>query len=224
MKQLSRVLGLVVFMASLALMAWWWVTLAGRTAAGGGFSAAIEDALLFSVFALHHSLLARPWAKQRVQRVLPEDLVRTFYVWIGSLLLIAVCLFWQPVGGSVYATKGAWALPLYAVQLVGVAVGTLAVRRISVRELAGLTPPGSADELEFGGPYRLVRHPLYLGWVLVFFGTPNMAGDRLLFALVSTIYLIIAMPFEEAGLHRQFGERYLEYRRMVPWRLIPYIH
>jgi len=224
MKQLSRVLGLVVFMASLALMAWWWVTLAGRTAAGGGFSAAIEDAFLFSVFALHHSLLARPWAKQRVRRVLPEDLVRTSYVWIGSLLLIAVCLFWQPVGGSVYTTKGAWALPLYAIQLVGVAVGTLAVRRISVRELAGLTPPGSADELEFGGPYRLVRHPLYLGWVLVFFGTPHMTGDRLLFALVSTIYLIIAMPFEEAGLHRQFGERYLEYRRIVPWRLIPYIH
>ena len=224
MKQLSRVLGLVVFMASLALMAWWWVTLAGRTAAGGGVSAAIEDAFLFSVFALHHSLLARPWAKQRVRHVLPEDLVRTSYVWIGSLLFIAVCLFWQPVGGTVYAAKGAWALPLYAVQLVGVAVGTLAVRRISVRELAGLTPPGSVDELEFGGPYRLVRHPLYLGWVLVFFGTPHMTGDRLLFALVSTIYLIIAMPFEEAGLHRQFGERYLEYRRMVPWRLIPYIH
>src|SRR6478609_3838731 len=134
MKQLSRVLGLVVFLASLALLAWWWVTLAGRTAAGGGVSAAIEDAFLFSVFALHHSLLARPWATQRVRRVLPEDLVRTSYVWIGSLLLIAVCLFWQPVGGSVYTTKGAWALPLYAVQLVGVAVGTLAVRRISVRE------------------------------------------------------------------------------------------
>ena len=224
MKQLARVLGLVVFMVSLALMAWWWVTVAGRTAAGGGFSAAIEDAFLFSLFALHHSLLARPWAKQWVRHVLPEDLVRTSYVWIGSLLLIAVCLFWQPVGGSVYAAKGAGALPLYAVQLIGVAVGTLAVRRISVRELAGLTPPGSVDELEFGGPYRLVRHPLYLGWVLVFFATPHMTGDRLLFAFVSTTYLIIAMPFEEAGLHRQFGERYLEYRRMVPWRLIPYIH
>jgi len=64
----------------------------------------------------------------------------------------------------------------------------------------------------------------WIRWVLVFFGTPHMTGDRLLFALVSTIYLIIVMPFEEAGLHRQFGERYLEYRRMVPWRLIPYIH
>ena len=51
-----------------------------------------------------------------------------------------------------------------------------------------------------------------------------MTGDRLLFAVVSTIYLVIAMPFEEAGLHRQFGERYLEYRRTVRWRLIPYIH
>ena len=224
MKQLARVLGLVVFMGSLVLMAWWWLVVAGRAESAGGVSAAIVDVCLFSLFALHHSLLARPWAQQQVRRVLPEDLVRTSYVWIGSLLLIAVCLLWEPVGRIIYNVNGAWAALLYAVQLIGAAIGTLAVRRISVRELAGLVPPGSVDELECRGPYRLVRHPLYLGWVLVFFGTPHMTGDRLIFAFISSAYLIVAMPLEEAGLRRQFGERYLEYCRMVRWRLIPYVH
>jgi len=224
MKQPVRVLGLVVFMASLALLAWWWLTAAGRGGSGGGLSAAILDTCLFSAFALHHSVLARPWAKNQVRRVLHDDMVRTAYVWIGSLLLMAMCLFWQPVGRNVYDVEGAGAVLLHSLQLVGVAVGALAVRRISVRELAGLAPPGSVDELEYRGPYRLVRHPLYLGWVLVFFSTPHMTGDRLLFAFVSTVYLIIAMPLEEAGLRRQFGDRYLEYCRMVRWRLIPYFH
>jgi hypothetical protein len=224
MKQLVRVLGLVVFMASLALLAWWWTVVAGRGDAAGGISAAVIDACLFSAFALHHSVLARPWAKRWVQRVLPGDLVRTSYVWIGSLLLIAMCAFWRPVGGVVYHAGGVPAVLLRTMQLLGAVVGGLAVRRISVRELAGLAPPGSVDELEYGGPYRLVRHPLYLGWVLVVFGASHMTGDRLLFAVVSTVYLLIAMPLEEAGLQRQFGDRYLAYRSTVRWRLIPYIH
>src|SRR4051812_31355088 len=224
MKQLVRLLGLVVFMASLALLAWWWTVAGGRGEAAGGMSAAVIDVCLFGAFALHHSVLARPWAKRWVRRVLSDDLVRTSYVWTGSVLLIAMCLLWQPVGGTVYHADGVPAALLRAVQLLGVVVGALAVRRISVRELAGLAPPGSVDELEHGGPYRLVRHPLYLGWVLVVFGASHMTGDRLLFAVVSTAYLLIAMPLEEAGLQRQFGERYLAYRRTVRWRLIPYIH
>ncbi|HUR34018.1 MAG TPA: hypothetical protein VM032_09515, partial [Vicinamibacterales bacterium] len=69
-----------------------------------------------------------------------------------------------------------------------------------------------------------VRHPLYLGWVLVLFGATRMTGDRLLFAAISTVYLLVAMPFEETALLDQFGQRYREYRRAVRWRLIPYIH
>jgi len=224
MKQLARVLGLVAFMASLALLAWWWTFVAGPSEVAGGLSAAVVDISLFSAFALHHSVMARPWARQWVQRVLPDDLVRTSYVWIASLVLVAMCLFWQIVGGVLYRPNGLPAILLGTMQVLGIVVGALAVRRISVRELAGLAPPGSVDELEYGGPYRLVRHPLYLGWVLFFFGASPMTGDRMLFAVVSTVYLLIAMPLEEAGLQRQFGERYLEYRNTVRWRLIPYLH
>jgi protein-S-isoprenylcysteine O-methyltransferase Ste14 len=224
MKKVVRLSGLVVFMASLAVLAWWWTFTASREAAGGGLRAAGLDVLLFSVFALHHSVLARPRAKALVRRVLPDDLVRTSYVWTGSLLLIGTCMLWQPVGGTLYEATGAGAAALGAVQLLGVVVALLAVRHISVRELAGLAAPGSVDELERHGLYGFVRHPLYLGWVLMFFGAARMTGDRLLFAVISTMYLLIAMPFEEAGLQQQFGERYVEYRKAVRWRLIPYIH
>src|SRR6187401_89515 len=149
MKQLARVLGLVVFMASLALLAWWWTFVAGPGEVAGGFSAAVGDTCLFSAFALHHSLLARPCARQWVQRVLPNDLVRTSYVWIASLLLIAMCLCWQRVGGVLYRANGLPAVLFRAMQVLGIVVGVLAVRRISVRELAGLAPPGSVDELEY---------------------------------------------------------------------------
>ena len=224
MKQTVRVLGLVVFMASLAVLAWWWIFAASRRETGGGLRAAGVDVLLFGVFALHHSGMARLRAKALVRRVLPDDLVRTAYVWSGSFLLAATCLLWRPIGGIVYDATGILWLLLALVQVAGLIVALLAVRRISVRELAGLANEDRVDELERQGPYALVRHPLYLGWVLFFFAAPRMTSDRLAFAVISTLYLIVAMPFEEAGLQRQFGERYLEYRKAVRWRLIPYIH
>jgi methanethiol S-methyltransferase len=224
MRQILRLLGLVAFMASLALLGWWWIRIANRSVPAGGWRAGITDVVLFSAFALHHSLFARRAAKEAVARLVPPDLVRTLYVSIASVLLVITCVLWQPVGGVAYSATGAAAAVLAATQLLGVAVGVLAVRRISVRELAGLSDPDAAERLQIGGPYRLVRHPLYLGWVLVVFGTAHMTGDRLLFAVVSTAYLVLAMPLEEAALARQFGDEYLEYRRLVRWRLIPYVH
>jgi methanethiol S-methyltransferase len=224
MKQFVRGAGLVLFMGSLATLGWWWVFVAGDGRPGGRWQAAAIDSLVFSAFALHHSLMARPRSRMLVERLVPPDLVRTTYVWAASLLLFAVCVLWQPVGSTLYRVTGFAALPFAAVQIAGAIVGLLAVQRISVRELAGLAEPRESQALEFRGPYALVRHPLYLGWVLVLFGTAHMTGDRLLFAVVSTGYLLAAMPLEEAGLQRQFGERYLEYRRAVRWRLIPYIH
>lgn len=224
MKQFVRVAGLAIFMGSLAMLGWWWVAKAGNGAPGGGWRAAVIDILLFCAFALHHSFMARPRARMLVGRLVQADLVRTMYVWAASLLLIAMCMLWQPVGATLYSVTGIWAVPFAVVQAAGAIVGLLAVRRISVRELAGLAEPRENDALEYGGPYAFVRHPLYLGWVLVVFGAAHMTGDRMLFAIISTCYLLAAMPFEETGLQRQFGQRYLEYRRAVRWRLIPYIH
>lgn len=224
MSVLFRKVGFALFMAAVALTGWWWLRLPSVAGAHGGVRAVVLDTLLFSAFALHHSLLARTGAKELVMRVLPEHLVRSAYVWLASLLLMAMCLFWQPVGGELYRAHGVVAALLWLTQLAGVVVSVLAVRRISVRELGGLADPRPSDALERSGLYGVVRHPLYLGWVLLFIPVPTMTGDRLLFAVVSTVYLLIAMPFEEAGLTAHFGDRYREYRGEVRWRLIPYIH
>jgi len=74
------------------------------------------------------------------------------------------------------------------------------------------------------GPYRWVRHPLYLGWVLMVFGTSHMTRDRLTFAVVTTLYLVLAIPFEERSLRRSFGDDYVRYMRDVRWRMIPFIY
>ena len=74
------------------------------------------------------------------------------------------------------------------------------------------------------GPYAWVRHPIYVGWFLMVFATPMMTATRLVFAIVSSAYLIIAIPFEERSLRHSFGEDYARYTLAVKWRMIPFIY
>ena len=81
--------------------------------------------------------------------------------------------------------------------------------------------PAAPAPLEVRGPYRWLRHPIYLGWVLLVFGAPAMTAGRLLFAAVSTAYLVVAIPIEERSLVHEFGQSYRDYQRQVRWRLLP---
>lgn len=186
--------------------------------------AAAVDALLFSVFALHHSLFARDSAKRWLASIVPEPMLRPVYVWLASLLLVAVCLAWQPVGGELYRDTGLLAVAHGVAQAAGVLIIVQAVRLIDPLELAGIRPHSGTDVLQIAGPYRWVRHPIYSGWLLLTFGTMHMTGDRLIFAGISTFYLLIAMPFEERSLRTSFGAAYDDYTHRVPYRLIPYVY
>jgi protein-S-isoprenylcysteine O-methyltransferase Ste14 len=92
-----------------------------------------------------------------------------------------------------------------------------------VWELSGVKQPDPSRPIEFraDGPFGLVRHPIYLGWSLMVFATPTMTTSRLLFAVVSTVYLAAAIPLEERLLIETFGEKYRAYQRQMRWRLIP---
>jgi protein-S-isoprenylcysteine O-methyltransferase Ste14 len=182
------------------------------------------DALLFSVFALHHTLFARDRAKRWLSRAVPDAALRSVYVWLASILLIGVCLAWQPVGGEFDRHSGALGAAHLGLQLAGVFVIARAVGAIDALELAGIRPHSGPDALQIVGPYRVVRHPLYSGWLLVTFGAAHMTGDRLVFAGISTLYLLIAMPFEERSLRKSVGEAYAEYARKVRYRLVPYVY
>jgi protein-S-isoprenylcysteine O-methyltransferase Ste14 len=198
-----------------------------RIPAPGDPAAAWRDALvnlsLFTIFALHHSIMARTGAKAWITRFVARDLERSVYVWVASALFLAVCWLWQPLPGVAWDARGIAAWLLTAIQLIGVAFTLRAARSVGVWELAGVAPPDLRKPVEFraDGPFGIVRHPIYLGWVLMVFATPVMTASRLLFAVVSTAYLIAAIPFEEASLVEAFGEQYRAYQRRMKWRLIP---
>jgi protein-S-isoprenylcysteine O-methyltransferase Ste14 len=190
----------------------------------GTIAALALNVLLLSVFAFHHSLLARESVKQQVERIVPQRMLRSVYVWTASILLLIVLAAWRPVGVDIYHATGVPAVAMAAVQLSGLWIIARAVAAIDPLELAGIRPPSNRDALQLSGPYRFVRHPLYLGWILAVFGAAHMTGDRLAFAVMTTAYLFIAIPWEERSLLRVFGDEYARYQQHVRWRVIPGIY
>jgi protein-S-isoprenylcysteine O-methyltransferase Ste14 len=181
------------------------------------------NALLLLLFATHHSVFARESVNRRLARIIPEGLLRSTYVWVASLLLVTVCLLWQPAGGDVYRSTG-WLAALHAgVQLFGLWLIAQSVKAIDALELAGIREP-TPHNLQTAGPYRVVRHPLYSGWLLAVFGAAHMTADRLSFAVFTCVYLVIAMPWEERSLVKSYGEAYETYQRRVPWKILPYVY
>jgi protein-S-isoprenylcysteine O-methyltransferase Ste14 len=179
---------------------------------------------LFSVFALHHSLFARTWAKRILTWAVPRHYERTMYVWVASLLLIGVCAAWRPLPGIAYTLSDGWQLVGWSVQLGGALLVVSAARAMDPLGLAGIRQAeGRGDDtaLRIVGPFRVVRHPIYLGWILMVFGTPTLTTNRLVFAVVSSAYLILAIPWEEKSLVAAHGGRYRVYQQAVRWRVVP---
>ena len=183
----------------------------------------LDNVLLFTVFALHHSVMARTGAKAWITRRVPPDLERSIYVWIASVLFLAVCWLWQPLPGVIWETAGPLFWLLFAVQMLGVGLALRAAGIVGVWELAGVRQPDLRKPVEFkaAGPFAIVRHPIYLGWLLMVFATPVMTTSRLLFAVISSAYLVAAIPLEERSLLDTFGEKYRAYQREMRWRLLP---
>ena len=226
MKKLFRWSGALVFLLSLlSFLAMYAIRL--RVPApddGSALGDAIANVVLFTIFALHHSVMARTGAKAWLTRSIPADLERSVYVWIASLLFLAVCWLWQPLPGMVWEVRGP-GIALRLAQTFGLALTVAAARIVGVWELSGVKQPDLSKPIEFkaAGPFSLVRHPIYLGWVLMVFATPVMTTSMLLFAVVSTVYLIAAIPFEERSLLEAFPEKYGAYQKQMRWRLIPLI-
>ncbi len=213
-------------MASLAYLIFFYAAKLGSAAGDPSLNVRniVIDMALFSLFALHHSLFARSGAKAWVARHVPSGFERSLYVWAASLLLVAMCLLWQPVAGQVYEVAGGWRVPFWLLQVCGALTTGRAAGVIDPLALAGirqLTGVASRDTLQAVGPFRVVRHPIYLGWMMMVFLTPTMTLNRLLFAAISSAYLMLAIRWEEQSLVAAHGDRYRAYQRAVRWRLIP---
>jgi protein-S-isoprenylcysteine O-methyltransferase Ste14 len=181
------------------------------------------------VFAVQHSVMARPAFKTWWTRIVPQAAERSTYVLFSSLAMIIMFAYWQPLGGAIWTvTDPLLTTALYGVFAMGWAVVLAATFLINHFDLFGLRQvwlefTGKPyTPLKFGTPwlYKYVRHPLYVGWLMVFWATPTMTAAHLLFAIVTTLYILVAIQLEERDLVAEHGKHYAEYRQRVPM-LIP---
>lgn len=187
------------------------------------------NAGLLGLFAVQHSLMARPFFKRWLTRFVPEPAERSTYVLFSSLALILLFGCWQPLGGVVWEVRNpvgaallhagfgfGWLLVLVTTFLInhfdlfGLRQVWKFFRGIAYLPLKFVTP----------GPYRLVRHPLYVGWFCAFWFTPTMTVTHLVFAVATSIYILVAIQLEERDLVDFHGADYVEYRKKTPM-LVP---
>ena len=183
---------------------------------------------LLTLFAVQHSVMARPAFKNLLMRVAPASVERSTYVLASSLALMLLFWKWQPLGGDVWTVEGTvgrallyggfafgWALVLYTTFVIN-HFDLFGLRQVW-RRFVGLPQA----PLQFVTPalYRMARHPLYVGWLFTFWCTPTMTVTHLLFAAVTTTYILMAIQFEEHDLMQAHPE-YADYRRQVPM-LVP---
>jgi methanethiol S-methyltransferase len=187
------------------------------------------DALLLLTFAVQHSVMARPAFKEKLTQFIPAAAERSTYVLCSSLLLIALFAFWQPIGGVVWnVTNPASRNAINVVFGLGFALVFVATLLINHFDLFGLRQVAlylvrkPYTYLEFRTPlfYRYIRHPLYVGWLVAFWATPTMTGAHLLFAVLTSAYMIMAIRWEERDLVMVHGSKYQDYQKRVP-KLIP---
>lgn len=186
------------------------------------------DAGLLMLFALQHSIMARPAFKRWWTRVVPEPAERSTYTLFSSIALIALFALWQPIGGLVWhVTDPLGRGLLYAAFAFGWGMVLLSTFLINHFDLFGLRQvwlhlrDQPYQPLPFKTPalYRHVRHPLYVGWLFAFWATPTMTVTHLVFALATTAYILVAIQLEERDLIAAHPE-YADYRRRVPM-LVP---
>jgi protein-S-isoprenylcysteine O-methyltransferase Ste14 len=187
------------------------------------------DLALLSLFAVQHSVMARPWFKRMWTRVVPRAIERSTFVLASSAVVGLLLWQWRPLPHEVWSVDSSWARAvLGAGQVAGWGVVLLSTFLLGHFDLFGLkqvlarwrSVPYRESGFRTPSLYRFVRHPLMSGFLIAFWCTPDMSVGRLLFAVASTGYIVVAVRFEEHDLRAQLGEPYQEYAAEVP-RFVP---
>lgn len=187
------------------------------------------DLGLIALFGLQHSVMARPGFKRWWTRFVPEHLERSTYVLLASVTLLLVFWLWRPIPGEIWTVEATWARwslwALYGAGWAGVYVAGEAIDSDHLMGVSQVRDHLEGEEIsspgfQTPGPYRFVRHPIQLSFLVAFWATPRMTVGHIVFSAGMTLYILVGLLFEERDLVRSFGDRYLDYRQRVP-KLIP---
>lgn len=197
---------------------------------GAFIASLLVNAVLLGVFAVQHSVMARPAFKAQWTKVVPRAAERSTYVLLSSLALILLFWQWRALASPIiWTTSGTLAGVLWAANGVGwltVLTSTFLINHFDLFGLRQVWAYASGKEIppaQFRTPlfYRVVRHPIYLGFMIAFWATPQMSLGHLVFAIATTAYMLVGIQLEERDLIALFGETYVSYRRRVsmilPW-------
>jgi methanethiol S-methyltransferase len=188
-------------------------------------AAVAVNLLLLGLFAVQHSVMARPAFKRQWTRLVPQPIERSTYVWASCIMTIVFMAFWQGIDNKIWEIKDPtfrtiiWLL--FAVGWLLVPAVSLMINHFDLfgtRQVWFYLKGQPYQPLEFRVPmlYKYVRHPLYIGWALAFWAIPTMTIGHFLFATALTIYMAGAALVEERDLIAYFGDQYRDYRRRVP--------
>lgn len=223
---LAYLLFLAVFLYAVGFVTGWGVPKSVDSGPAPGTAAALAvDVALLGLFAMQHSVMARPGFKRVWTRIVPVEAERSVYVLASNLAMIALFAFWQPMPQTVFALDGPIARGLsQGAFLLGIATILYATFLIDHFDLFGLRQawlalrgiPYAPRAFATPGLYRHIRHPLYVGWFLFFWATPAMTAGHLLLAVATTGYILVAIVFEERDLLDHFGADYRAWRARTP--------
>ncbi|WP_020519107.1 methanethiol S-methyltransferase [Catelliglobosispora koreensis] len=193
---------------------------------GPAWTAVLINLALLSLFAVQHSVMARPWFKRWWTRIVPEAIERSTYVLAASASVALLLWLWRPLPETVWSVSAGWLRTVlwtvYALGWIVLVLSTFLIGHFDLFGLRQVLARKTYTEPGFRQPflYRLVRHPIMTGFLIAFWAAPDMSVGRLLFAAVASAYILVAVRFEEHDLRKQLGEPYERYLEEVP-RFVP---
>jgi protein-S-isoprenylcysteine O-methyltransferase Ste14 len=186
------------------------------------------DVALVALFGIQHTIMARPWFKERLTRIVPAPIERTLFMLVTCAVFAVMFTQWRPIATEIWALEGPAAWVVLGVGFLGWGMALLSTFLIDHFDLFGLRQtwlafrglPYTRKRFQERSLYRHVRHPLMLGFLIAFWAAPTLTVGRLVFAGSYTLYVLLALTVEERDLVAAHGNAYREYQRRVP-RLLP---